>query len=145
MSNTNSKWYVRLVRNTITSSAIIGFFVWNAMNGTQMTNNIAVFLSILLFIVGIISLAVVIFIPAEHAKTTKIDIIKYNLWWPTIMLEYIVSLVYAGLAIAAAAYGMFWYAAVATVVALSTFLWVGYMRKVDAESKQYMLDTLAGN
>lgn len=139
------KWLGKIGLSATIQGVFISVFAIAVIAGNTTANNIAIFLSIVMFIMALVTLSVAIFIPAEHAKQTKIEVIQFNQWKPYRFWIRLLTVAYLGFAITAAAYAMYWYATVMFVYALALGVWPGYTDKIDVESKKYLLEQLSGS
>jgi len=121
------------------------FFAPLSASAATMNNNIGVFLLIVMTISTIVYLAVMIFVPAEYAIRTAIDIIEFHSYQPQVIMCYISATIVLGLVIAMAASAFYWTGIVLFLYGASLYTWPAYIRRIDGASKDAMMAQLGAN
>jgi hypothetical protein len=81
-------------------------------------------------------------VPAQYAFKTDIKVIEFNLWKPQIVLVYVSATLTFALAIAYAGSTFYVSAIVLLLYSTATYAWPHYVRRIDAASKEHMMNQL---
>jgi len=140
--------------NKFTIKAVIGFIarlilvspfallMVNMGEYAAINNNISVFVLIILGAATVLYLGIMTFVPAEYAIKTSINIIEFHMWTPQIVAVIVSATVTMGLALVTAAFAFYTTAIVLFLYAVSLYMWPRYIKRIDAASKDHMLETL---
>lgn len=108
----------------------------------EINDNIAIFIAIVLGIATLLYLAVMIFVPAEYAIKTNVDVIEFHMC--PIQKACVIgsSVVMVALSICMATAAFYWSGLVLLTYAVSLYMWPMYIKKVDGASKDFMMQQL---
>ena len=109
---------------------------------STINNNISVFVAIVVGIASVLYLGIMIFVPAEYAIKTNIDVIEFQMYTPQIVTIFASATITLALAIAMAVFAFYYTAIVLLVYSLSLYLWPQYIKKIDVASKDHMIESL---
>ena len=129
-----------LVRAILLAPFVIGLFY--AGEYTSYVNNVSTFLLVILGLASLLYLVVSTIIPAEYAIKTDIKVLEYNMWLPQVIMVNVMGVVALVLCMAMASQAMYVSAVILFFYALAHFLWPRYIKRIDAASKNHMMETL---
>jgi len=109
---------------------------------STINNNLSVFVAIVVGIASVLYLGIMIFVPAEYAIKTNIDVIEFQMYKPQIVAVFLSAAAALTLAITMAGVAFYYSAIVLLLYALSLYMWPKYIKKIDAASKDHMISTL---
>jgi len=137
-----------------TFRALLGFFarailvtpfallVVNMGKYSEWNDNIAIFVAIVLGIATLLYLAVMVFVPAEYAIKTNVDVIAFHMSPIQKACCLGSSIIMLCLSVWMATMAFYWSAIVLLLYAISLFMWPKYIKKVDNASKDFMMQQL---
>lgn len=109
---------------------------------STINNNISVFVAIVVGIASVLYLGIMIFVPAEYAIKTNIEVIEFQMYKPQIVTIFASATIALALAIAMAVFAFYYTAIVLLVYSMSLYIWPKYIKKIDIASKDHMIESL---
>lgn len=109
---------------------------------TTINDNITLFAMIILGAATLLYLVIMIFVPAEYAIKTDIDVIEFHMWTPQIVSVLLSATIILGLSITMATIHFYPSAIVLFFYSASLCMWPKYIKRIDIASKDHMIAAL---
>ena len=132
-----------LARLMVLSPFVVGLFYTGKY--ANYVDNLNTFMLVVLGVASVLYLVVMMLIPPEYAIKTEISVLEFNMWRPQVVAVNVMGVVTLGVCIALASAAMYVSATIIFLYGISMLLWPRYARRIDAASKDHMMQQLANN